>query len=127
MNFVPIKGFRGGNLSYVREEKNLYLPKTKTKTGQSYLVCYDTILMKNEKRENPNFKDCPARCVVDEATGLLRCTVSHHREHGNHESIFNDLISLNGMKDRCRYLAAQYPFSARKIPVKDIFLAEMAK
>lgn len=126
MNYIAIKGFRGGNLFYIREKKRLFLRKS-TKLGQTYLVCYDTVLTKNYKKKNPSFEACPSRCVLNESTGLLRYTESSHREHDDHECIFNDLVSLNAMKDRCRYLAVNYPYSARRIPVKEIYLAEMSK
>lgn len=126
MEYTTIRGFRGGNLFYVQEERNLYVRKT-TKAGLSYLVCYDTVQMKKSKQQDPHFEEYSARCTVDEGTGLCWRNNSCHRDHDNHELIFRDLQSLNAMKDHCHFLATKFPLSARRIPIKDIFLAEMAK
>lgn len=126
MEYVPIKGFRGGNLIYIPEDRHLYVRRT-TKAGRVYFVCYDTVLTKRLKKQEPNFQECGARCTLNESTGLCSKKASCHRDHENHDVIFRDLQSLNTMKDKCRYLAENFPFSARRIPIKEIFLAEMAK
>lgn len=52
-------------------------------------------------------------------------TDTPHADHDDHEIIY--LISLNNMKDNCRLLAEEFPISAKKIPVEEIFLMEMSK
>lgn len=126
MEFINIKGFRGGNLYYVQEDGHLFIRKT-LKSGKMYLACYDTIRTKKQKIEDPDFKECQARCSIDSATGVFWRNLTCHRDHDTHELIYRDLQSLNSMKDQVRYLAANFPFSARRIPIKEIFLTEMAK
>lgn len=121
MNYISIRGFHGGTLYYVPSEKHLYVRKSYRK-GSMYLVCYDTIRSKNEDN---NVTICHARCVAH-AEKCVK-TGTPHGNHEDHEIIYKDLISLNAMKDNCRLLAERFPISAKKIPVEEIFLMEMAK
>lgn len=112
---------KGGSLLYLKTEKHLYTRKNKNpKNGKIYWACYDPIA-------NNDGKTCGARCTVDERTGECWRNQAEHNGHGNHELIYRDLISLNSMKDHCRYLAKNFPISGHKIPIKEIYLAEMAK
>lgn len=140
MECIQIKGFSGGNLFYVPDEKHLFMQKSRSsKKLKKYLVCYDTVLSKNKvgggadsEFDDENFKEvicngCPARCTFDEKTGLVIRNFSPHTNHVDHEIKFRDLQTLNAMKDHCRYLATNFPFSARRIPIRDIYMTEMAK
>lgn len=124
MEYTAVTGFNGGNLFYIPEEKHLYVRKT-TKNGTVHLVCYDTVETAKTKKSDPSFIECAARCHLK--GDQLSRTNSTHRHHANHELAFKDLVSLNAMKDHCRYLAKHFPFSAHKIPVSEIFYVEMAK
>lgn len=129
MECIQIKGFQSGNLFYLPSEKHLFLQKS-SKSGKKFLVCYDTVASVGVNEDNNDDYDsltCCARCTFDEKTGLCRRNSSPHTDHDDHEIKFRDLQSLNAMKDHCRYLATNFPFSARKIPIKEIYLSEMAK
>lgn len=122
MDFCHIPGYHGGQLLYLKDEKHLFLRK-ESKNGKTYWVCYDTIKSANGGKSGP----CRARCIMDDSTKTCERNKTPHTSHENHEINFNDLQSLNSMKDHCRYLARNFPYSAHKIPIKDIFLAEMVK
>lgn len=141
MECVTIKGFGGGTLYYMVKEKRLYLRKD-GKNGKTYLACYDTVLSKpnnnkkeknssNKRKRDKNYAQCPARCHVDEKSGeCWRTEASHscrHGPHGAHDLIYRDLVSLNAMKDTCRFIAEHFPNSAHKMPIREIFLLEMSK
>lgn len=122
MEFIAVKGRQGGNLYYVKEDKHLYVRKTLA-SGISYLACYNTVL----KNQDSHIQGCSARCTLDETKGLCFRNSTYHSHHENHEVVFRDLQSLNAMKEHCRYFALNFPFSAKKTPIKEIFLAEMSK
>lgn len=121
---VEIKGWNGGTVYYAPDEKHLYCRKDGYK-GTSYLVCYEAVASKGKKKRDKI--QCPARRHLDEKTGKVSCTQSQHGNHENHEIMYRDLISLNAMKDRCRYLAENFPGCAHRISVKGIFLRELSK
>lgn len=121
MDYVVIKGFHSGMLLYVPSEKHLYVRKS-SRNGTVYLTCYDTIISKNDIN---NEVFCSARCHLQQNTCVR--TEAPHTNHENHEMIYKDLVSLNAMKDTCRLLAEWFPISAKNIPIKEIFLMEMAK
>lgn len=122
-DFCYIVGFSGGSLLYLKSEKRLFTRKNKNPIrGKVYWTCYDPII-KTDNKINP----CGARCTFDVKTGECWRNDVLHSVHRNHELIYHDLLSLNAMKDHCRYLAKNFPISAHKIPIKEIFLAEMAK
>lgn len=120
MDYVFIQGFQSSTLLYVPSEKHLYVRKSSGK-GSVYLVCYDTIVSKNEIHKTT----CSARCQLKQKTCVR--TAAPHTHHDNDEIIYNDLVSLNAMKSSYRLLAKNFPLSAKKIPIKEIFLMEMAK
>lgn len=126
MEYIKINGFNGGTLYYLPEEKHLFLRKTST-NGMAYLVCYDTIIAKPRKKRDSNVSVCTARCQLDERTEQCLRNKSVHSDHQNHETIYRDLISLNAMKNQCRFLAEKFPYSAHLVPISEIFLIEMAK
>lgn len=129
MECIPIKGFQGGDLIYIPKEKHLYVRKSNI-SGKSFLVCYDTVAYKDtdiDKDDDYEFVKCSARCMLDVRTGKCHRNSTPHTDHDDHEIKFHDLQSLNAMKEHCRYLAKNFPFSARKIPIKEIFLSEMSK
>lgn len=118
MEFCYISGYSSGCLLYLKSEKHLFVRK-ETKNNRTYWVCYDTI--------KSGAGSCKSRCIVDEKTKKCNRNDTPHGAHENHELDFKDLVSLNAMKDHCRYLAQNFPYSAHKIPIKAIFMAEMIK
>lgn len=126
MEYVEVTGFGGGIWYYIPKEKHLFKRKDK-KNGIVHLICYDSEDATKMEKSNPNFKKCAARCHLREDNGLCYRTEAPHRDHEDHEITFRDLVSLNAMKERCRYLCENFPHSAHKIPIKEIFLLEMAK
>lgn len=123
MEFVTVKGRKGGNLYYVIEDDHLYVRKTLKKSGRTYLICYESVL----KKRDSNNQICSARCTLDEVNRTCYRNMTPHTSHDNHGVMFRDLQSFNAMKDHCIYLGSNFPFSARKVPIKEIYLAEMAK
>lgn len=126
MEYKVVKGFQGGDLYYLPSDKHLYVRKS-DRLGHVYLVCNDTIVSKQKKFANNEFELCSARCCVDENANMCRKTQDIHTKHGDHEIIYKDMVSRNAMKDRCRFIAENFPMSANKIPIKEIFLMEMSK
>lgn len=126
MEYIKINGFNGGTLYYLPEEKHLFLQKS-TRDGIIYLVCYDTIVNKPKISEGVSVRVCRARRRINESTKECSKTSSDHCVHGNHEILFRDLVSLNKMKEQCRFLSEKFPFSAHLVPISEIFIIEMAK
>lgn len=120
---IPITGWSGGTLYYAPEEKHLYTRK-RHYNGTAYLACYDNVTSHSKKGKRPK---CPGKRHVNLETEESRITCHHLADHSNHEVLYRDLISLNAMKDQCRFLAKHFPWSAHKVPIKEIFLLEMAK
>lgn len=121
---IEVKGWSGGLVYYAPDEEHLYCRKDGY-NGTKYLVCYETVASRSKK--NKKSVKCPARRHLDEKSGKSSCTLSQHSSHDNHEVIYRDLVSLNAMKDRCRYLAENFPGCAHRISVKGIFLKELSK
>lgn len=117
---IEVIGFHGGVLYYSAKERHLYVQRGKMRNGDPYLACYDTVF-------NKSISKCSAKRVYNTANRYSRSTNPNHTKHGNHEIIYRDLVSLNNMKNQCRYLAQNFPTSAHKIPIKEIFLQEMAR
>lgn len=118
-----IKGFNDGSLLFLKSEGHLFVRKGKQKNGKEYWVCYETIVLGEDGKPGK----CTARCTLNVKTNECWRNETPHIEHETHEIIYRDLKSLNAMKDHCRYLAKHFPFSAKKIPISEIFLTEMAK
>lgn len=117
---IEVNGFNGGIIHYSSKEKRLYVQRGTMRNGDLYLACYDTILNKSNSQ-------CSAKRAYNQANGYSRSTNCKHSKHGNHKIIYRDLVSLNNIKKQCRYLAKNFPTSAHKVPIKEIFLQEMAK
>lgn len=125
-DFRYITGFsdKGGSLLYLISEKHLFVRKNKEpKNGKVYWVCYDSIVVGADGKPG----SCAARCTVDVNNNQCWRNDTNHSRHECHEITFKDLESLNAMKDHCRYLSTNFPFSAHKIPISEIYLTEMAK
>lgn len=126
MEYVTLKGFNDGMLYYIPADGHLYVRKY-SKNSKIYLSCYERCLTKKFAKNNPSFQLCPAKVHLDTKTNLCYRTNAPHTSHDDHELKYRDLQSLNGMKDHCRFLAKHFPFSCHKIPIKEIFLLEIAK
>lgn len=123
-SFSHIKGFsdKGGSLVYLENDQHLFVQRRET-NGRVYCACYDQVT----KGPSGQYGSCGARCIIDVESSTCRRNNVSHTCHENHAITFRDMKSLNTMKDHCRYLAEHFPFSAQKIPIKEIFLSEMAK
>lgn len=117
--FRYTKGFsdRKHDLLYLENEKHLIVRRVHDGT-KVYYNCYDALNGSN---------GCKARCTIDLKTNKCTRNYKQHNGHGNHEVTYRDMESLNEMKNHCKYLRKHFPFSATKIPIKEIFLTEMAK
>lgn len=115
---------RTHKLLYLEGEKNLFFHKGESRDGSKvYYSCYHNLSDESNCEKVP----CKARCSID--VDSKKCTRNNqpHNGHENHEVTLRDIKSLQAMKDHCKYLATNFPFSAQKIPINDIFLTEMAK
>lgn len=126
MEYKVIKGFNSGTLYYIPEDGHLYVRKD-SKHGKVYLTCYDESLTKKKAKQDSLFRPCPARAHLDVESNLCYKTNACHTNHEDHGLKYRDLQSLNAMKEHCRFLATHFPFSSHKIPIKEIFLLEIAK
>lgn len=121
MKLIQLKGFNGRNVYYDSLGKYLYSRNNGYK-GTSYMKCFEDVRRKKKKKRK---NSCGGRCRMD-ANG--KSWQSHdHAKHKNHEIIYRDLVSLNAVKERCQFLAANYPGQAHKMSTKIIFLTEIAK
>lgn len=120
---IQLKGFNGKNVYYDPKGKYLYSRNNGYK-GTSYLKCFEDV--KGAKKKNrEEWLPCGGRRRLD-ANG--KSWPSHnHAKHKNHESVYRDLISLNDMKEKCRFSAKNYPGLTHKMSTKIIFLTEIAK
>lgn len=124
MDHCFVKGYKGGTLLYLKEEKNLFVRKS-GQEGEDVFICYQTILAKNKKKK-PMELNCTARVKLNANTICKRNKIAHSN-HGNHEIHFRDLESLNAIKKNCRLLQKIMPITAHKVSAKELFLQEMAK
>lgn len=128
MDYRFIKGYSGGNLLYLENEKHLFVRKD-TQKGDEVYICYHSILSKNRKNKKTNKPvepNCTARVKISPDKICTRNKIAHTK-HENHEIHFRDLESLNEMKKNCRLLKKIIPITSHKVSAKEIFLQEMAK
>lgn len=121
VKFCYTRGFsdRKHDLLYLEDEKHLFVRRDGSDDGTKvYYGCYDALNGSN---------GCKARCTMDTKTNKCKRNNKPHNGHDNHEVTYRDMESLNAMKDHCQYLFKNFPFSAMKIPIEEIFLTEMAK
>lgn len=126
MEYVIVRGLNNGLLYYISEDGHLYVRKN-SKNGKIYLTCYEETLTKKTAKANPTFKQCTSRTHIDLNTNMCYRNDTCHTNHSHHEITYRDLLSLNAMKNHCRFLATNFPFSSHKIPIKEFFLLEIAK
>lgn len=123
MEYCIIRGYRGeSKLVYVPKEKYLYLKKNERSGNRTY-ICYQKVLLARERKYEDHTK-CNAVVIIDKQGNCWKGK-SHHTSHQNHRSIYNDLISLNSMKDTCQFLHDKAPASAHKIPLTEIIATEL--
>lgn len=118
MEYCFTKGFKGGDLLYLQDEKNLFVRK-KVENGEETYICYQSVLAKRNKE----VANCTARVKLN---GDKECT-RNKISHTTHEILFRDFESLNVIRKNCRMLRRIIPITSHKISVKEIFLQEMAK
>lgn len=126
MDHCFIKGFHGGDILYLKEEKHLFYRKI-ARNGNVEYACYQSILLKNKKRSKSDVKviPCTARAIIH-GNECSRNKIKHSK-HDNHELIFRDLETLNAVKEKCKILQEINPIVSHKASAKIIFLQEMAK
>lgn len=124
MEYCIFKGFHGGDILYLKEEKHLFYRKIE-RNGSVEYACYQSILLKN-KNQSKSITPCTSRAKIDGNKVCSRNTICHSK-HANHEVIFRDLVTLNAVKDKCRMLQEILPIESHKASAKLIFLREMAK
>lgn len=119
---IQLKGFNGKTVYYDPKMKHLYSQYCGYKKA-SYLMCYEDAKQKKKKGKSSN--PCGGRRRLD---GNGNSWSTHeHANHKNHEITYRDLVSLNAMKERCRFLSQNYPGHAHKVSTKIIYLTEIAK
>lgn len=114
-----VRGFKGGDLLYLHNENILFL-KHSTRGLNVYFKCYHVL-----QRDQPNYIHCPVMCTLID--GVCHRNNAEHSHSTNHRVEYNDLQSLNAMKETCRWLREHCPSSANKIPLHDIFMLEISK
>lgn len=125
MEYLLVAGHRSDStLLYVPSTKLLYVKKCERNDKKSY-ICYQTIINAS-KNQNGNYIKCTAGVTVDE-NGVCTPNKIPHSVHDHHEVIYQDLDTLNEVKGKCRYLAANFPGSSNAISENEIFTLEMAK
>lgn len=124
MEFTYIKGFRGGSLLYLHQEKHLFY-QTHNRDGRLEFSCYDNNLPKDYKSSEQQSRKCNAKVIVKE--DICRRNNTDHQCHANHELVFRDLQTLNEIKERCQKVSEWCPISAHKISAKEIFMTMLAK
>lgn len=120
---IRLKGFNGKNVYYDPKRKYLYSRNNGYK-GTSYLKCFEDV-KGAKKRKKKNWKPCGGRRRLN-ANGKSWSTHGHAK-HKNHETVYRDIISLNAMKESCRFLGENYSGQTHKISPKIIYLTEIAK
>lgn len=131
MEFSYIQGFHGGMLLYLHEEKHLFV-KSHDRNGQVEFICYEETLSK-EKYKNDEVATqgqqkktkCTAKSFVRD--NHCRRNKIQHQVHPDHELVYQDLQTLNAVKEKCKLLAEWCPLSSHKISSKEIFLVELSK
>lgn len=123
LNYQYTTGFseRQHQLLYLEGEKHLFCRKDYSKDrSKIYYSCYDNL------NENKTAK-CKARCSINVQTKECTRNGAQHTGHDHQDVTYRDMVSWNSMKDHAKYLATNFPMSAQKISIKEIFLNEMAK
>lgn len=115
-----LTGFSGkGLLLYLHDEKNLFIKKSERNQSQ-YYECYHVL-----QKAQPDYKACPVYCVIKD--GECNRNGAIHSHPTNHKVEYRDMVSLNAMKETCRWLRTYIPSSAHKVSLYDIFMLEISK
>lgn len=119
INYSYVTGFKGKTkLLYSHDERNLYALKSSSNgINPLQYECYHNSNKENHPR-------CPVYCTV--VGNIVRRNTERHC-HPDHMVKYNDLISLNGMRNTCILLKEHCPSSGHRISLYDIFLQEIAK
>lgn len=121
-DYVYLKGSRDDyNLLYVFSDKCLYIKKVVRENQNVEWICYQSVLVKKDKN---NQLKCTARAIIKPDGTLTRNKVSHSK-HSDHSCIYEDMISLNNMREKCDYVKQNFDSVAHKVSALDIFLQEM--
>lgn len=122
--FKLIRGHRlDGCLLWATEEKHLYSKKC-GRGGSVEYECYQTTLRKrkNTKREH---KACTSGVVLK--NGKCFPKKKGHTSHENHQKIFEDLQTLNKVKEVCIIMKENCEDLCISVPARNIFTRELSK
>lgn len=125
MDYCFIKGYKGGSLLYLEDEKHLFVRKS-GENGEETYICYQSVLAKSNKKKKMTQPNCTARVKLDGKKICTRNKIAHSK-HENHEILFRDFETLNAVRKNCRTLQKIIPITAHKISAKEVFLQEIAK
>lgn len=125
--YKKIRGKRyNSRLLWVPEEKHLFVRHRVNENrnkGEDW-ICYQTIL----RKKNKNDVNCSSALHIDSKGICRRKNVRNsHTNHNNHQSIFDDLISLNNIKDDCITAKKVYEGISTSFSALDIFTRELSK
>lgn len=112
-----------GVLLWCPREKHLYIKKSNATNGREDWICYQQMLIKNNK----SAVDCKSRLSVDRSamTGTRKKIL--HEKHDNHERVYKDLVSRNKINSDLVQLKALSDGLSIDIRSHDVFTRELAK
>lgn len=94
----------------------------KSKVGKSEKLDKE----RKENKEEMKVLNCTARVKIDKKGNCTRNNVPHSR-HDNHENIYNEMVTKNGIIDKCVEFKKVAKGLSIKVPANDIFTLELSK
>lgn len=116
---------RTSSLLWVPKDKYLYVrhrEHTNENKGEDW-ICYQTILHK----KNKNIVKCTSAVNLLNEVCTRKNAHNLHTMHTNHQTIYDDLISLNKIKDDCIAAKELSKGLSMNISACDLFTREIAK
>lgn len=119
-----VKGHQQNSLLlWAPEEKHLFVKKgTPNRKGDLDWICYQTILCEKDTNETK----CTSR-IKRKTNGKSFRKSLPHTQHKNHDLIYKDLQSRNGIIDDCIAFSELCDNLALKVPVNDFFTRALSK
>lgn len=128
MDFELLKTqFGKHDLLYVPSEQMLYV-WNRNRNGIDEFVCYQTVLADKKKKDHSSHKECfsRVRCLLNGKCERMNVFVPH-TEHDSHRIYYEDKMKMAAMKEKCQFLASNFPEAAHRIPNRHIYQREIAK
>lgn len=116
---------RNASLLWIPQDKYLYVrhrEHTDKSKGEDW-ICYQTILHKKDK----SVVNCSSAVNIKNEMCTRKNVQNPHTNHNNHQIIYNDLITLNNIKDNCIAAKQLGEGLSMNISTCDIFTREIAK